>query len=589
MNPTRRQFLQSAACGVAIPLLTSRAFAQATRPAAATSARQKIRSFSYADVKLLSGPLKDQFDRTFDFFMKLDNERMLKVYRQLSGLAAPGEELAGWYKEDGFCPGHTLGQWMSALSRFSAATGGAAAREKVAQLVHGFGEAIAGPKSFYDGHRFKGYCYDKHVIGMVDAFRYAGVVDAKSVFAKATELALKVLPEKALTREEQAQRPHKDVSYTWDEFYTLPENLFIAHETFGDDRYLEMAKRYLHDKPYFEPLANGKNALVGQHAYSHVNALSSAAKAHLVLGDEMHFLAARNGFDFVLAQSYASGGWGPNETFVEPGKGKLFESLGSTHNHFETPCGSYAQFKITRYLMSITGESRYGDALERMLYNGILSAKPIRPDGTSFYYSDYQRDGHKNYYGEKWPCCSGTYPQAIADYLVSAYFHDDDGVYVNLYAPSQVRWGDVTLTQETEYPAAEKVKVRVSTPQPKKFAVRLRIPKWADGAKVEGERTTPQAGTFFTVTRTWRDGDTIELTLPLRPRTEAIDEQHPDVVALMRGPIMMVATQDRLQVPREAIEQVKDVGGNVTASQQLKFVPFYHINEEAYTTYFTQT
>ncbi len=588
MKPTRRQFIQSAACSVALPMLGSRAFAASSPATSASSSRQKLRSFGYSDVKLLGGPLKDQFDRTFDFFMKLDNDRMLKLYRQLSGLPAPGEELAGWYKEGGFAPGHAFGQWVSAISRFTAAGGDAAAKEKVAKLVHGFAEAIAGPKSFYEGNRFKGYSYDKHVIGMVDAFRCAGVSDAKDVFAKATELALKVLPEKALTREEQAQRPHKDVSYTWDEFYTLPENLFLAYETFGDERYLEMAKRYLHDKPYFEPLAAGRNALVGQHAYSHVNALSSAAKAHLVLGDEMHFLAARNGFDFVLAQSYASGGWGPNETFVEPGKGKLFESLASTHNHFETPCGSYAQFKITRYLMSITGESRYGDALERMLYNGILAAKPVQPDGTSFYYSDYQHDAHKNYYGEKWPCCSGTYPQAIADYLVSAYFHDDDGVYANLYAPSQVRWNDVTLTQETDYPSSDRVKFRIATPQPKKFALRLRIPAWADGASVDGESAKPPAGAFFSVARTWRDGDTIVLTLPLRSRTEAIDEQHPDVVALMRGPVMMVATQNRLQVPRRAVEQMKDVG-DVAASQQLKFVPFHRVNDEPYTTYFTQT
>jgi DUF1680 family protein len=208
------------------------------------------------------------------------------------------------------------------------------------------------------------------------------------VLARATDLADKVLPEKALTREEMRQRPHRDISFTWDESYTLPENLFIAHETFGDARYLEMARRFLHDKPYFEPLAAGKNALVGQHAYSHMNALSSAARAHLVLGDEMHLAAARNGWKFMSVQSYASGGWGPNEAFVEPGKGKLAESLLGTHNHFETPCGAYAHFKLARYLMRISGDSVYGDSLERMLYNGILAAMPPRPDGSAFYYSD---------------------------------------------------------------------------------------------------------------------------------------------------------------------------------------------------------
>src|SRR5437762_12192487 len=107
----------------------------------------------------------------------------------------------------------------------------------------------------------------------------------------------------------------------------------------------------------------------------------------------------------------STGGWGPNEAFVEPGKGLLAASLGTTRSTFETPCGAYGQFKITRYLLRVTRDSRYGDSMEQVLYNTIAGAKPILADGASFYYSDYHSEGaRKVYYKDKWPCCSGTFP-----------------------------------------------------------------------------------------------------------------------------------------------------------------------------------
>ena len=72
----------------------------------------------------------------------------------------------------------------------------------------------------------------------------------------------------------------------------------------------------------------------------------------------------------------------------EPDRGQLGDSLRHTHASFETPCGAYGHFKITRYLLCATKDSRYGDSMERVLYNTILGAWPIQADGTSFYYSD---------------------------------------------------------------------------------------------------------------------------------------------------------------------------------------------------------
>ena len=87
----------------------------------------------------------------------------------------------------------------------------------------------------------------------------------------------------------------------------------------------------------------------------------------------------------VLAQSFATGGWGPNESFIAPDSSGLYDSLTSTHRGFETPCGSYAHFKLARYLLRVTRDGRYGDSMERVFYNTILGAKPLQPDGQAFY------------------------------------------------------------------------------------------------------------------------------------------------------------------------------------------------------------
>jgi DUF1680 family protein len=253
----------------------------------------------------------------------------------------------------------------------------------------------------------------------------------------------------------------------------------------------------------------------------------------------------------VQEQSYATGGWGPDEAFVVPGKGLLGASLGKTHASFETPCGAYGQFKITRYLMRVTKDSRYGDSMEQVLYNTVAGAKPIQPDGVSFYYSDYNRqDAKKVYYKDKWPCCSGTFPQLSADYGISSYYHAKEGIYVNLFLPSRVTWKqngtDCTLTQQTSYPKANTTQLELAVARPETFTVYLRVPAWADaktrisvnGKQVDGDVT---AGKFFAIARTWKNGDRVEYEIGMPLRLDAVDAQTPQLVALSRGPLALFA------------------------------------------------
>ncbi len=601
----RRKFLENSAAAVA------GAWGAPLFPAGASTSPGPLAVFAYGDVELLSSPLKRQFEYHHDLFLNLDDDRLLKVFRQKAGMPAPGADMGGWYDltgfdlphDDfhGFVPGHSFGQYVSALARCYAATRSQPTQTKVQRLVKGYAETLDAKASFFAGYRLPAYTYDKISCGLIDAHQFAGDPMALKVHEQLTRAVIAYLPEKALSRAEQRARPHKDESYTWDESYTLPENLFLAYQRSGKVFYRDLAVRFLEDDTYFDPLAEGINVLNGEHAYSHVNAFSSAMQAYLTLGSEKHLRAARNGFAMLTKQSYATGGWGPSEGLLEPGKGRLGESLDKTHASFETPCGSYAHFKITRYLMQVSRDSRYGDSMERVLYNTILGAKPILPDGTSFYYSDYGTNAHKVYHRDKWPCCSGTLPQVAADYHISIYLRSTEGVYVNLYVPSTLRWktsGAVCeLAQQTKYPLDNKVRIQVAASRPAEYTVYLRIPAWAESplVTVNGRRvTTPvQAGSFAVIRRTWKDGDRIELELPMPLRLEAVDEQHPNLVALSCGPLVLCAMSDvrpvfeksELLRAQESSDQNGDRIALTADGTRIVMRPFLNIEDDSYNTY----
>lgn len=517
---------------------------------------------AYADVTLLAGPMLDQFRAQHAALLAMDEDSLLKPFRIAAGLAAPGEDLGGWYNTaaafnppadmHGFIPGHSFGQYVSSLARAYAITGDAATQQKVQRLVAGFAPTIT--PNFYAGYPLPAYTFDKTNIGLIDAHSFAGDRQALAVLNRVIDSALPHLPEKALTRPEMAARPHPNQAFTWDESYTLPENLYLAWRRGAGDRFRSLAARYLLDRDYFEPLARGDNVLPGKHAYSHVNALSSAMQAYLVDGDVMHLKAAKNGFDFVLAQSFATGGWGPDERFVIPGSGALGESLHTTHSSFETPCGAYGHFKVARYLMSVSGDSRYGDSMERVLYNTILGALPMRPDGTAFYYADYNDMGARSYFELKCPCCSGTLGQIVADYGISSYFKNERGVFVNLYSASSLRWKQngraLAIEQTTAYPLDSGIDITVRTATPEIFSISLRIPGWAGSntvVSVNGKRTDGPviAGGFYEIRRRWSEADRIALVLDMPVRLEAVDAKHPDLLAVMQGPLALFAVGDR--------------------------------------------
>lgn len=606
---SRRRFLQGGA--VAAAATAAQRLGRGARFVADAGGREApLTEFGYGDVSLASDLHETQLRETHAVLMALSDDSLLKPFRQMSGQPAPGEELGGWYQynpawkgepgQPGFAPGCTLGQWVSALARAYAITGDEAAREKVLRLNRMWAQALTG--DVWVKNRFPAYTYDKILLGLIDSHTLAKDPEALAILEQTTDVALPHLPGHAVEHGERWRMDQDDISWTWDESYTMAENLFLASQRGAGRRYYDLGLQYLDDRTWFDPLSRNENVLAGRHAYSYVNSLNSAAMAYLAAGSEKHLRAARNGFAMVEAQSFATGGWGPDEQLRAAGSDDLYTSLTRTHHSFETPCGSYAHFKLTRYLLRVTRDAHYGDSMERVMYNTVLGAKPLEEDGRTFYYSDYNFDGKRFYHDDRWPCCSGTLPQVAADYRICAYFRGPQSVYLNLYIPSTVRWTDngtsFSLTQEGEYPFEDHVTVTVTSSRPAEQTLYFRIPGWAEGAvlSVNGARQKGLAepGRFAAVRRVWRSGDRVELELPLQMRLEAIDARHPDTVALLRGPLVLMAVKRAPASPLPAVTRQQLLGATrlsrrqwqvETAADPVKMLPFILSGDLPYTTY----
>lgn len=164
--------------------------------------------------------------------------------------------------------------------------------------------------------------------------------------------------------------------------------------TFGQKLYFDFAREW--DYPYFWDKRLRKDFTVGpRYAYSHVNSLSSAAMAYLATKDESY----RNFGDSVCVRD---------------------DKWGSC----EVSCCSWAVFKLCHYLLMLTGEARFGDWAEKLLYNGCGGQLPITGDGRVMYYADYFINGvfksvedgrmHENGCSFEWQCCTGTFPEDVA-------------------------------------------------------------------------------------------------------------------------------------------------------------------------------
>ncbi|NQT51338.1 glycoside hydrolase family 127 protein, partial [bacterium] len=195
-------------------------------------------------------------------------------------------------------------------------------------------------------------------------------------------------------------------------------------------------------------------------------------------------------------------------------------------------------------MLALTGDARYADGMETVLYNSMLSAMSL--DGTRFFYTNplaragkqmplLSNDTPTRWFTHKCYCCPPSVARTLAKLGGWAYSRSDDGIWVHLYGGNVLRTTladgtPLTLTQTTEYPWSGAVRLAVAPQQAAAFTLRLRIPAWATGATLTvNGKAVPAAikpGTYVRIRRTWAAGDVVRLALPMKPR---LVQAHPRV------------------------------------------------------------
>ena len=585
----------------------------------------KLRNFNYRSVLLTESHWLRQRTQLIETYLSIDNKDLLHYFRKLAGISDCSNGLAGWYGNDA----DTFGQMLGAFARLYLVTGDERLRRKALTLADGWGECARASQTVIDINGT--YVYDKLMGGFLDMLEYFHYEPAREYIHWLTVSAMKRF------RKSVARDGLQVMEGEMIEWYTLPEQLYRAWLLTKEDMYLDFAKEW--DYPYFWDKLLKRDFKIGpRHAYSHVNSLSSAAMAYMVTKDRKYLSAIEIAYEEILKNhTFATGGYGPAETLFADEKGYLGDSLKAnwdqdrihkTYRNFadsicarddrwgscEVSCCSWAVFKICNYLLTLTGDAKYGDWAEKLLYNGCGGQPPITKEGKVLYYADYFVNGgfksvedgrlHGNGSSFEWQCCTGTFPEDVAEYSNMLYYRDEDGIYVSQYLPSRVtftiREGVFSLENESFYPKEKQLRFRIRSCSEREFALRFRVPSWAIGknvVKVNGEviSTPAKANTWIVLARCWKDEDMIEIDFEFKLRFESVDAHSPEIAALCYGPVVLVCNKmtmfegDR-KSPEKWIEPIQKDGysfafrtkpGHVKPYEHLTrdFYPYYEVPE----------
>jgi len=242
---------------------------------------------------------------------------------------------------------------------------------------------------------------------------------------------------------------------------------------------------------------------------------------------------------------YVTGGIGSR--YQGEAFGKNYE-LPNDRAYAET-CAAIGSIFWNHRMLQLTGQTKYADVMERILYNGFLSGVSL--DGKKYFYQNpLQSDGthrRRDWFG--CACC----PPNIARLLSSlgGYFYSisGQGLWVHLYGESKVtailnKNRKIILSQNTNYPWSGDVNIRISPDTETSFTLFLRIPGWCKKAEVlvNGKPVggVPEPASFFPMNRRWKDGDDVQLnfSMPVEFLQSHPHSYNTGRLAISRGPII---------------------------------------------------
>ena len=510
----------------------------------------QIMPFRMTDVRLLDGPFTQQADFNHDYLASLSTDRLLHSFRLTAGITSNATSYGGWERADCELRGHfNGGHYLSAVALAYASSGNETLRKNgdlmvaglaKCQKANGNGYLSAFPEAGFERLAAGGqywapfYTYHKIMAGMLDMYVQTG-----------NEQALEIAEGMARWVGSYFQGISDDrrMYMLRTEYGGMNEVLANLAGLTGREQYLSLA--HLFEQPMFlDPLAAHRDELTGLHANTHVPKVIGAARMYELTGERRYRDIAGYFLDEVLAErNYAIGNCSVDEHWTTQ-SGDL---TGTLKYHNAECCVAYNLMKLERHLFSWTRNAKYMDAYERALWNCRLGTQ--NGNGLKQYFFPLAAGYWRLYNspeGSFW-CCTGTGAEEFAKLNDTIYFHDADSVWVNQFIPSEVEWKEKSfgLRQETSFPEQQRTTLIVKVSAPQRRTVYVRIPGWTGpggSVRINGRELEAFAepGSYLSLMREWRDGDTIEVSLPMQLTSEPLAGD-PSTRAALYGPLVLAA------------------------------------------------
>lgn len=551
---------------------------------------QKIKTFPVSEVRLTTGVFKNAESLDKCYLLGLNPDRLLAPYMKEAGLLPKAENYPNW--ENTGLDGHIGGHYLSALSYMYASTGDAEIKARLDYFLsemkrcqdasgNGYLCGVPGGKAIWkeikDGkinanpfglnNRWVPlYNIHKTYAGLRDAYVVAGQEDAKDMLIALTDWMMELV---SGLNDEQIQDMLRS------EHGALNEIFADVYGITGDEKYLELAKRFSH-RVVLDPLLEKKDALTGMHANTQIPKVIGF-KRIADLGSNKDWSEASEFFwnTVVNNRSVSIGGNSVREHFH---KSDDFSSMMTSEQGPET-CNTYNMLRLTKMLYQTSANTSYMDYYERALFNHILSSQ--NPVQGGLVYFTPMRSGHYRVYSQPqncfW-CCVGSGMENHAKYGEMIYALRDKELIINLFIASELNWKEtgMVFTQKTSFPEMESTKVVVNTSKTKKIKISFRCPEWIDkdrvafmvnGKKVEAVLNNG----YYTLDRKWNDGDEIEMSLPMNLRAVQLPDKS-SYYSFMYGPIVLAADLGKERLDGQFADDSR--GGHIASGPQLPLQGF---------------
>lgn len=524
-----------------------------------------VESFDLKDIRLLPGRFRENMMRDSAWMASIETGRLLHSFRTNAGVFAGREggymtvkKLGGWESLDCELRGHTTGHLLSAYGLMYAATGSDIFKLKGDSLVSGLAEV---QQAFGNGYlsafpeelinrNIRGtgvwapwYTLHKLFSGLIDQYLYADNSQALDVATGMADWAYnKLKPLDEATRKKMIRN----------EFGGVNESFYNLYAVTGDERYHWLAQFFYHNE-VVDPLKEQRDDLGTKHTNTFIpKVLAEARNYELTQEETSRKLADFFWHTMIDHHTFAPGCSSDKEHFFDPQKFSKHLS-----GYTGETCCTYNMLKLSRHLFCWTGDVAVADYYERALYNHILGQQEPET-GMVCYFLPLLNGSYKVYSTKEnsfW-CCVGSGFENHAKYGEAIYYHNDKGIYVNLFIPSEVNWKEkgMTLRQETAFPLEETTCITVRAKQPVQTTVYLRYPSWSQKVTVlvNGKKmpVKQKPGSYIAVTRQWKDGDHIEATYPMQVRIETTPDDSRKG-ALLYGPLVLAGERgtDGMQAP----------------------------------------